>query len=201
VYLSSSTAAIDATAVPADPGRVAYAIDSKTSRLTVETETVGLSSMFGHDHKFDARDFTGRLTLAPGAPDSAVLELDVRGDGLILLEDVSDDARREIAAALREAVLETAKYPQITFRSRAVSAKLNGDGSFEVALAGDLTLHGVRRKVVVPAHVVPTPNGIRATGALELRQSAFKIKPYTFASGTVRVRDAVALSFDLVARN
>jgi polyisoprenoid-binding protein YceI len=97
-------------------------------------------------------------------------------------------------------VLETGKYPQITFRSRNLRASRNPDGSFDVALAGVLDLHGVRRKVVVPAHVTLGPRGVRAVGALELRQSDFKIKPYTFARGTVKVRDYVALSFDIAGR-
>jgi polyisoprenoid-binding protein YceI len=180
--------------------RTEFRIDGKTSRLTVETETVGLSSMFGHDHKFVARDFTGVITFVPGAPESATLGLKVRGDALALIEDLGDDAHREIATALREAVLETGKYPEISFRSRSVTASRNDDGSFEVKVAGDLDLHGVRRKITVPAHVTLSPGGIRAIGALELRQSDFKIKPYTFARGTVRVRDYVALSFDLVGK-
>ena len=61
-------------------------------------------------------------------------------------------------------------------------------------------MHGVRRKITVPARVTLTPDGLRATGAMELRQSDFKIKPFTFAKGTVKVRDFVALSFDVVGR-
>ena len=180
--------------------RDAYRLDGKTSRLTVETETTGLSSMFGHDHRFDVRDFRGTLTMAPGAPESAVLELTARADALVLLETVDDDTRREITAALRHAVLETARYPEISFRSRTVRAARNADGSLDVTVTGDLEMHGVRRSIVVPAHVVPTPGGFRATGALGLRQTAFKIKPYTFANGTVSVRNAVTVSFDLLAR-
>jgi polyisoprenoid-binding protein YceI len=197
--LLTGAASIAAPARPA-PVRVEYKIDGKTSRLSVETETVGLSSMFGHDHKFVAREFAGTITLLPDAPESATLELKVPGDVLALVEDVSDDTHREIDTALREAVLETRKYPQISFRSRSVTAKKNDDGSFDVKLAGELDLHGVRRKVSVPARVTLTPDGIRAVGVMELRQSDFKIKPYTFAKGTVKVRDFVALSFDLVAK-
>ena len=193
-------AAVAADPPPADAAPAEYEVDAKTSRLTVETETVGLASMFGHDHRFLAREFAGRIALAPEAPETAVLALTVRGDTLTLVEDLSDDAHREIAAALRDVVLETGKYPEIAFRSRGVSARQNGDGSYDVKLAGDLTLHGVRRKVVVPARVTRSAEGLRATGALELRQSDFKIKPYTFAKGTIKVRDLVAISFDLVAR-
>ena len=185
---------------PASAARAELRIDAKTSRLTVETETVGLSSMFGHDHKFDARDFAGTITFVPGAPESAALELTVRSDALTLIEDVSDDVHREIGAALRDALLETGKYPQIAFRSRSVSAKKNEDGSYDVKLAGALELHGVRRQITVPARVTTTAEGMRARGAIELRQSDFKIKPYTFARGTVKVRDWVALSFDIVGR-
>jgi len=186
---------------PVATTRAEYKLDGKGSRLTVETETVGLSSMFGHDHKFVARDLAGKITLVPGTADAATLEMTVRGDALNLVEDVSDDTHREIETALREAVLETGKFPEIAFRSRAVTATKNDDGSFDIKMTGDLTLHGVRRKMIVPAHVTMTSEGsLRAVGALELRQSDFKIKPYTFAKGTVRVRDYVALSFDLVAR-
>lgn len=186
---------------PAATTRAEYRLDGKGSRLTVETETVGLSSMFGHDHKFVARDLAGKITLVPETPESAALELTVRGDALNLVEDVSDDTHREIETALREAVLETAKFPEISFRSRAMTATKNVDGSFDIKLTGDLNLHGVRRKMTVPAHVTMTSDGsLRASGALELRQTDFKIKPYTFAKGTVRVRDYVALSFDVLAR-
>lgn len=174
-----------------------YRVDAKTSRLTVETETVGLASMFGHDHRFVAREFAGSIALAREAPETAVLVLTVRGDALTLVEDLSDDAHREIAAAVRDVVLETGKYPEIAFRSRGVTARRNDDGSTDVKLAGELTLHGVRRAIVVPARVTRTADGLRATGALELRQSDFKIKPYTFAKGTIKVRDVVAISFDL----
>jgi polyisoprenoid-binding protein YceI len=188
------------TVKPAAATADEYRIDGKASRLTVETETVGLSSLFGHDHKFVTRDFAGKITLVPGTPESAALELTVRADALALVEDVSDDTHREIAAALREAVLETGKYPDIAFRSRSVTSKRNDDGSYAVKLTGDLVLHGVRRKITVPAQVTMTPDGVRAIGSIELRQSDFKIKPFSFAKGTVKVRDIVALSFDLVAR-
>ena len=199
VLFSLATSALFAGAAHSGD-RTEYRVDAKTSRLTVETETAGLSSMFGHDHKFYARDFGGKISLAGGAPESATLELTIRADALTLIEDVSDDTHREIDAAVREAVLETAKYPQISFRSRSVAAKKNEDGSFDIKLAGDLDLHGVRRKITVPARVTLTPDGLRATGAMELRQSDFKIKPYTFAKGTVKVRDYVALSFDIVGK-
>jgi len=55
--------AISEAPTPGAP-RAAFQVDAKTSRLTVETETVGLASMFGHDHRFLARDFTGTIALA-----------------------------------------------------------------------------------------------------------------------------------------
>jgi hypothetical protein len=36
-------------------------------------------------------------------------------------------------------------------------------------------------------------------GTVEIRQTDFKIAPFVFARGTVRVRDRVLISFDVVA--
>lgn len=199
-YVAPSRGDANRAARSAPAALLELRVDAKTSRLTVETETVGLSSMFGHDHKFYARDLAGRISFEPGRPESAAIELTVPADALTLIEDVSDDTQREVDATLRDVVLEAGRYPQIVFRSRGVTASKNDDGSFDVKLAGDLDLHGVRRKITIPARVTEKPDGIRATGAIELRQSDFKIKPYTFARGTVKVRDVVALSFDVVGK-
>jgi polyisoprenoid-binding protein YceI len=106
-----------------------------------------------------------------------------------------------VERALKQDVLEAAKYPRITFRARAVSAGgASRDGAgVDVRLAGELFLHGVGRRLTVPARVTFEPGRLRATGADQIRQTDFKIVPFVFAGGTVRVRDRVLISFDIVA--
>jgi polyisoprenoid-binding protein YceI len=179
--------------------RERYVVDPGRSRLTVETQTSGLSSMFGHDHKFGVRKLAGEASLAPGALETGVLELTVEADSLWLMEDVGEANYATVERALNEQVLESARYPRIVFRARTAAMEKRDDGAFDVSLAGELALHGVKRKVTVPATVTLQPGGLRATGAVEIRQTDFKIVPFAFAAGTVRVKDRVLVSFDLVA--
>ena len=183
------------------PARVSYRIDVPRSRFVVNTETTGMSSMFGHDHKLEVGDYAGEVNLVPGQPVTASLELSVRADSLRAVEERDDDIAAEIDAALRDHVLETRKYPTITFKSRAVKAAAREDGTFDVSLAGELDLHGVRRAVTVPVKVAFQGDTLRASGTLALRQRDFKIAPFSFAGGTVTVADRVTLSFTIVARS
>jgi len=183
------------------PARVSYHIDVPRSRFVVNTETTGMSSMFGHDHKLEVGDYRGEVNLVPGQPVTASFELSVRADSLRAVEERDDDVAAEIDAALRDHVLETGKYPTITFKSRAVKAAARKDGTFDVSLAGELDLHGVRRAVTVPLKVVFQGDTLRASGTLALRQRDFKIAPFSFAGGTVTVADRITLSFTIVARS
>jgi len=182
------------------PARVSYHIDVPRSRFVVNTETTGMSSMFGHDHKLEVGDYAGDVSLVPGQPVTASLELSVRADSLRAVEERDQDISAEIDAALRDHVLETRKYPTITFTGRAVTATPREDGAFDVSLAGELDLHGVRRAVTVPLKVAFQGDTLRASGTLALRQRDFKIAPFSFAGGTVTVADRVTLSFTIVAR-
>jgi len=182
-----------------DTSRLHYRIDAGKSRFSIETETSGLSTMFGHDHKIAVRDFGGVVSFNPGAPETAALELTVRTDSLRLLdEDVKTGDRRDIEATILN-VLKAAAYNKIVFASTAVTAETIGDGIFDVRIAGQLTMRGVRREVTIPTQVIVRPDLLRATGSVKLRQTDYKIEPLSFAGGTVKVKDAVTLSFDLIA--
>ena len=93
------------------PARVSYRIDVPRSRFVVNTETTGMSSMFGHDHKLEVGDYAGEVNLVPGEPVTASLALSVRADSLRAIEERDDDIAAEIDAALRDHVLETAQVP------------------------------------------------------------------------------------------
>ncbi len=185
---------------PPAPAPVSYRIDVPSSRLMVATETTGMSSMFGHDHKVEVGSYAGEITLIPGLPATAVLEVSVRADSLRAIEERDDGTAADIDVALREHVLETRKHPRITFKTRTVKATPRGEGTFDLSLVGALDLHGVRRDVTIPCKLAFEGETLRATGTLALRQRDFKIAPFSFAGGTVTVADRVTLSFTIVAR-
>lgn len=183
----------------APPGKATYQVDAKKSRFIVETETTGLSSMFAHDHKIGVRDFTGQATFTRDNARGASLSLTVQANSLYLLGENDIGSRQSIESALREEVLETAKYPQIVFKSRSVTSERRGDGTFDVRLTGELALHGVKKQITIPARVSLDKGTLHAIGVIELRQTDYKITPFSFVSGTVGIRDVVTLSFDIVA--
>jgi len=187
-------------AAASESARTSYRIDVPRSRFVVNTETTGMSSMCGHDHKLEVGDYAGEVNLVPGQPITALLDLSVRADSLRAVEERDDDIVAEIDTALRDHVLETRKYPTITFKGRAVKAVSRANGTFDVNLVGTLDLHGVRRQVTVPVTLALEGDSLRASGMLQLRQRDFKIAPFSFAGGTVTVADRVSLSFTIVAR-
>ncbi len=182
------------------PGKAAYQVDAKKSRFIVETQTTGLSAMFAHDHKIEVRDFTGQATFTRDSGKGASLNLTVQANSLFLLGEDNLGQRQAIESALREDVLETAKYPQIVFTGRNVLSERRGDGTFDVRITGDLKLHGVKKQVTIPARVSIENGTLHAIGVIELRQTDFKITPFSFVSGSVGIRDLVTLSFDIVAQ-
>jgi polyisoprenoid-binding protein YceI len=181
------------------PARSQFRVDAKKSRFIVETETSGLSSMFGHDHKIEIGGFTGTASFVPGSLSTGTLEMTVRADSLRLLDENDIGARQAVESALREDVLEASKFPEITFKTRITKASRRGDGTYDVRLTGELRLHGVRKQVTIPARVSVEGPALHAIGTFEIKQTDFDITPFSFVSGTVTIKDTVVLSFDITA--
>jgi polyisoprenoid-binding protein YceI len=93
-------------------------------------------------------------------------------------------------------VLESSKFPKITFRSVRVS---NFKGT-SLTVHGDLSLHGVTKRIAMPVSVSVTPQQLRATGKYVLKQTDFGITPYSAAGGSIKVKNEVILNFNIVAK-
>ena len=187
-------------AKPASPPlHATFQVDAKKSRFIVETQTTGLSAMFAHDHKIEVRNFTGQATFTRAEGRGASLDLTVQANSLYLLGENEIGARQSIESVLREDVLETAKYPEIVFKTRSVTSERRGDGTFDVRLVGELNLHGVKRAITIPVRVSLEGETLHAIGVFEIRQTDFNITPFSFVGGSVGIKDVVTLSFDLVA--
>lgn len=184
---------------PRAGARSQFRVDAKKSRFIVETETSGLSTMFGHDHRIAIEDFGGTASFVPGALGTGALEMTVRADSMRLLDESTGADRASIEKALREDVLETSKFPEIAFKTRVARSARRGDGTYDVRLTGELSLHGVRKPITIPARVSLEGGALHAIGTFEIKQTDFGITPFSFVSGTVTIKDTVALSFDILA--
>jgi polyisoprenoid-binding protein YceI len=177
-----------------------YRLDAGRSRFMVRAFAGGPLWFKGHDHFIAVRDFTGEAQLTPGAISPASLQMTIRADSLVETRDVFTEQQKQIInKELREIVLETAKYPEITFKSTDVVGSLNG-GQFEAKIGGDLTLHGVTRHIIIPAQVTLSGDTLRARGEFTVNRGDYNVKATSAVHGLVRVRDKLKFTFDIVAQ-
>jgi len=177
-----------------------YRLDASQSQFMVRAFAGGPLFFKGHDHFVKVGDFTGEAELTPGAVNPAALHLRVRADSLEETRDEFTPQQKQIInKELREIVLETAKYPEITFNSTDVKGQVRADGQYEAEIGGDLTLHGVTRHIVIPATVTLSGNDLRARGEFTVNRGDYKVKATSAVHGLVRVRDKLKFTFDIVA--
>jgi polyisoprenoid-binding protein YceI len=101
---------------------------------------------------------------------------------------------------MREEVLETSKYPEINFNSTKVEAVRTGDGQYQAKVTGDFNVHGVSRPGVINAQLSFSGSMLRARGEFPLKMTDYNIRPPSVAGGTIKVKDTLKLTFDIVAR-
>lgn len=176
-------------------------IDASRSRFTVQAFAGGLLSVFGHSPVIAVCGFGGDVRFVPGTLEAASLLMLVQSDSLAVVNDVKEKDRLEIERAMREDVLEIARYPEIVFMSTSVSANRDGgDGQYQAKVNGKLSLHGVTRDHSIDARLMVDGGSLRAQGEFSLRQSDYNIKPIAIAGGTLKLRDDLKFSFDIFAR-
>lgn len=183
-------------------GVIQLNVDPRASKFTIQAFASGMLSALGHSPTFAARDYQGEVHCNPETGAEAALKLTVKATGLQLMDDLSTKDRKTIEETMQNEVLESAKYPEIVYDSppSSTTVKKTGDGQFDVALNGNLTLHGVTRQLPVTAKVVANQAMIRAYGEFQIRQSDYKIKLVSVAGGTLKVKDELKCTFDMVAR-
>jgi polyisoprenoid-binding protein YceI len=181
---------------------VVFRVELGVSRFTIRAFATGMLSGFGHDPTFAIRRYTGEVHFDPDAPDTASMTLQIVASSLELTDDVSSRDRREIERVMHEEVLEDTTYPTIVYACQPPNASVNktGDGQFDVAMAGTLTLHGQTRRQPISARIVAGPTMLRAYGEFKVPQSEFGIKPVSVAGSMLKVKDELTCSFDLVTR-
>jgi polyisoprenoid-binding protein YceI len=131
-----------ATFAFAQPAAAAeYEIDSKGAHASINfrIKHLGFSWLTG---RFDT--FTGTFSYDDKAPEKSSVKVDIDTASVN-----SNHAERD--KHLRSAdFLDVAKFPKATFVSKSVTPKAGG----KATIAGDLTLHGVTKEVVLEAEAI-----------------------------------------------
>lgn len=176
-----------------------YRLAASESQFIAHTIRGGLLWFKGQEHLVAAKDFSGEVMLTPGTITPASLQLTVKTESMVETSDAFTDAQKQIInGELREIVLEPEKYPEIVFKSTAVKGKVTTANQYDVKITGDLTLHGVTRRIEIPAKVTVTGNDLQAVGEFSIDRSDFNVKATSAFHGMVRVRNKVKFTFDIV---
>ena len=202
ITLSSSVGIrlVEAGRTTSKPTVERYRIDPSKSTFMVRAFAGGLLWFKGKDHFIAVRDFGGEVTLTEGTIVPATLQMTIKSDSLVETRDIFTEQEKQIInKELREIVLQPDKYPEITFKSTNITGKLNSTGQFETRIDGDLTLHGVTRRITIPADVTVSGSDLRARGDFSVERSDFSVKATSAVHGLVRVRDKLKFTFDISA--
>jgi len=196
-YSNAPENARQTTVFPA--ATVRYRLDASQSKFIAHALAGGLLWFKGHDHLVAIRDFSGEAQLTPDSITPASLEIMAKTDSMVETSSVFTEQQKQIInKELREIVLQPAKYPEIVFRSTNVTGKATGRNQYDLKISGDLTLHGVTRRITIPTRVTVTGKELRAQGEFDIDRGDFKVKATSAVHGLVRVRDKVKFTFDIL---
>jgi polyisoprenoid-binding protein YceI len=176
-----------------------FRLDDSQSKFIAHAQRGGLLWFKGHDHLVAAQEFSGEAQLDAKTLAGSSLVLIVKTASM---EETSDDFTEQqkqiINGELRDIVLEPAKYPEIVFKSTMVSGKALGANEYELKIAGNLTLHGVTRRITIPAKVSVIGDNLRAVGEFSIDRGDFKVPATSAAHGMIRVKKTVKFTFDII---
>jgi polyisoprenoid-binding protein YceI len=171
------------------------------SRVKVHVGRAGLFGFAGHEHDVVGPAAAGEVVADEEDVARSTVwlsfraaELRVSGEG-----EPAEDVPKVQAKMLGPEVLDTARFPEVTFKSRSVSGKPAAAGSWDVQVSGDLTLHGVTRPVALALRVARSGDVLTASGRTTIRHTEFGMKPVSVA-GVVKVKNELTLQFDITAR-
>ena len=186
----------------ADPQQtVFYSIDAPRSKLGIHVYREGLFKFLGHDHFIAAKNISGTIKLDEAAIERSSVSFKVESTSLTVVDPGVDEKElREVQEAMEsERVLDAQRHREITFTSTTIAQAKSTTGRYELVLMGELNLHGVTRNISLPVHVQIAGNEIRAQGQTELLQTDYNMKPIRVGGGTIKVKDKVKITFDIIA--
>ena len=187
---------------PAAAATRTFAIDATASSVRIHVGKTGIGGFAGHEHEVVARSVQGEVAADFEDLSRSSVEILVSAASLTVVAEgePEGDAPKVEREMKGPHVLRATRFPSIRFRSRQVTGKQLAAGSYELGVAGDLSLHGAVRPIVVPVQVELSGDALTGTGKLVVKQTDFGIEPTTAGGGFVKVEDEVPVTFRIVAR-
>jgi polyisoprenoid-binding protein YceI len=182
------------------PATVRFRLIPDQSTFIVHANRAGLAYFKGKSHRIVPKDFDGEASMSLDSVSPASLMMNIRSASLEETDPVFTAQQKGIInKELNEIVLETAKYPEITFKSTDIQGSMK-NGAFDVKVTGDITLHGVTRRITIPAIVTVNGDTFHAKGHFDLNRKKFGVKATEAFHGFVKVRHVLKFEFDIMGQ-
>jgi polyisoprenoid-binding protein YceI len=184
-----------------------YQIDGNKSELVVRLFRGGLVGFMGHNHVIRATEISGSIQIDPENFSSFTAYIEVKTASLKadepeirkkhkLKKKVRDKDRKKIQNTMESAEqLDVKKFPLMTFKA----TKVEKEEKDQYLIHGDLTMHGVTRRVSLLMSAKKEESQVVMEGSLKFKQSDFGIKPFSAVFGSVKNQDEAILYIELVA--
>lgn len=176
-----------------------YRLDPSLGRLSAQVFATGMLSFLGHSPTFTALDYVGEVRFPDGLGNGLSLDLTIFAGSITLQDRMKPNDQAEIQSRLHREVLESSAYPEVRFRVSELPTVEVASGHYQIQGAGQLELRGVSRSQAFRAELRVFADGLRLQGSSTLRLSDYRIPPVTALGGSIRLKDEVAISFDLGA--
>jgi len=166
---------------------------SKTYEIRKDAKNVAEFHAEDTYDSFDGKtnDVSGAIVADPSKPAASTVQLSVNMASLETGVGLRDKE-------MREKYLETPKFATATFKSVSVSgpASVGNNAPADISVTGDMTLHGVTKRMTIPVRVVLIPDGrIHVTTRFAIKMPDFGINvPHNVL---VTVNDEVPVRLDL----
>ncbi len=178
-----------------------YELGPADGKVLVRTGREGLAARAGHDLTIEITRWTARATLPDAgrggiAAATLTAELDLSSlavrQGTGGAKPLTDRDRRDIENSARKILGQAA---QASFASSRVIPSASASGSsLSGAIEGTLALRGTSRPLRLQV-TSPGPGHFR--GSATVRQTDFGITPYSGFLGALKLKDEVAVEFDI----
>jgi polyisoprenoid-binding protein YceI len=178
-----------------------YVVDASASSVRVHVGKSGAFSFAGHKHEVVAPALSGEVTADPADLAASRVSLTFEAAALkVLPEGEPPGDPPKVEEAMRgPKVLDSARFPKVTFKTQRVSGREAGGGAYDLELAAEIALHGVTRPITLPVHVEVSGDTLTAIGKAVLRHDEFGMQPVSVA-GVVKVKNEIGIDYRIVAR-
>lgn len=180
--VESAAVATSTVVTTSTAGAVKYTFDGSTSKL----QFVGAKVTGKHDGGF--KTFTGAIYVPSGKPESALVDLTID------MSSVWSDSEKLTGHLKSADFFDAEKIPTTRFRSTGITPA-NGAPH---TITGDLTLHGVTKRISFPATVNVSDQSATAKATFSINRKDFNINYPGMPNDLIK--EDVVLTFDINAK-